>query len=44
MAGKQPPELFAGRYMLLPERAAGGQALVNFARDATGGFYQYAIK
>jgi hypothetical protein len=44
IATADPPQLFAGKYVLLNERVAGGQALVNFARDSTGGYYQYAIK
>jgi hypothetical protein len=44
MASADPPQLFGGKYVLLNERVAGGQALVNFARDASGGYYQYAIK
>jgi hypothetical protein len=43
MAAAQPPQLFAGLYALLRERAEGGQAVVNLARDATG-LRQYAIK
>ena len=44
MAGERPQEPFAGRYILLRERVEGGQAVVNFARDEQGGFFQYAIK
>lgn len=44
LALAEPMQLFASKYALLNERAAGGQAVVNFARDARGGFFQYAIK
>jgi hypothetical protein len=40
----RPPGLFNGRFTLLRERTRGGQALVQMAHDADGGFYQYAIK
>jgi serine/threonine protein kinase len=39
-----PPRPFAGRYLLLQERAGGSQAVIAFARDRDGGFFQYAIK
>ena len=41
---EHPPPVFAGRYVLLQERVSGGQAVVNFARGADGGYFQYAIK
>ena len=44
MASRQPPEPFAKRYLLMRERVTGGQAVVNFARDEQGSFFQYAIK
>ena len=44
MAREHPASVFAGRYVLLQERVAGGQAVVNFARGADGGFFQFAIK
>ena len=44
MAASQPPELFAGRFLLTPEQRGGGQATVHFARSGTGGFFQYAVK
>ena len=37
-------ELFAGRFMITRERFAGGQAMVQFARGGSDGFFQYAIK
>jgi hypothetical protein len=40
----QPPVPFAGRWHLLPEQRHGGQAVVQFARGANGGFEQRAIK
>jgi hypothetical protein len=40
----RPSQPFAGRYLLLQERASGGQAVIAFARDRDGGFFQYAIK
>lgn len=44
LAEAEPPQLFAGRYVLLQERVAGGQAIVNFARGRGAGLTQYAIK
>lgn len=44
MATRRPPEVFAQEYVLLDERIAGGQAIVNFARDAATGAHRYAIK
>jgi hypothetical protein len=45
MAAVQPPAVFAARYVLLQERVSGGQAVVNFARGASGaGAEQVAIK
>ena len=44
VAATKPAVDFAGRYLLLQERVEGGQAVVNFARDANGGVSQYAIK
>ena len=44
MATADPPELFDGRFLLMNERVEGGQALVSFAREASGTFAQYAIK
>ena len=40
----RPPKPFQGRFILLHKRVSGGQALVQFARDANGAFSQYAIK
>lgn len=39
----QPGELFAGRYVLSGDFVEGGQAIVAFARNATGE-QQFAIK
>ena len=36
----RPPQPFAGRYLLLRERAGGGQAVIAFARDREGGYFQ----
>ena len=44
MSCSDPPPLFAGRYVMLRDRAGGGQSVVNFARGADGGFTQFAIK
>ena len=44
MAEARPPLPFARRFSLLSEQCHGGQAVVNFARDAAGGLMQYAIK
>lgn len=37
-------EVVAARWQLLPERTEGGQAVVNFARRVTGGYFQAAVK
>ena len=39
-----PAQVFAGKYTLLDERVTAGQSVVNFARNANGGFHQYALK
>jgi hypothetical protein len=39
-----PPQPFAGRYVLLQDQAVGGQAVIAFARDEGGNFFQYAVK
>jgi hypothetical protein len=44
IAGTQPPEVFAGAYILSSNYMRGGQAVVVFARDCGEGFLQYAIK
>ena len=44
MNAANPPRVFAEQFYLLNERIVGGQALVNFARDRDGGFFQYAVK
>jgi hypothetical protein len=44
MATGNPPELFLGRFLIMSETRAGGQALVQFARGGEDGFFQYAIK
>ena len=44
MEEQQPPMLFAGRFQLLQDQCHGGQAVVQFARDARGSLKQYAIK
>lgn len=44
ISSEVPRLAFARRYILLPERILGGQAVVNFARDESAGFFQYAIK
>jgi hypothetical protein len=44
MATAHQPELFIGRFLLMRERTASGQAVIQFARSGDGGFYQYAIK
>ena len=44
MSCSDPPPLFARRYVMLRDRAGGGQSVVNFARGADGGFTQFAIK
>ena len=43
-ANAEPPQLFAGKYLLLDERVVGGQAVVNFARGPGGSIFTYAIK
>ena len=43
-AAAEPPQLFAGKYLLLQERVVGGQAMVNFARVPGGSIDSYAIK
>ena len=44
MATASPPDLFAGRWALFREQAAGGQAVVAFAREEAGSMKQFAIK
>ena len=44
MARADPPIVFANRYLLIDEQVQGGQAVVCFARDASHGATQYAIK
>ena len=44
MAAERPPGVFAGEFVVLKERARGGQSIVQFARDSDAGLYQFAIK
>ena len=45
MAEQEPPVLLAGRFQLLGDQCHGGQAVVQFARDALrGSLTQYAVK
>lgn len=43
-ASAKPRQVIAGRYVLLRERVATGQAVVNFAVSQAGDFRQFAIK
>jgi hypothetical protein len=44
LACAEPPEPFAGQFILGHERTHGGQAVVVFAHDIGAGFMHYAIK
>ena len=43
MAAARPPGVFAGEFVILKERARGGQSIVQFARDAEAGLHQFAV-